>query len=237
MLRPITPFCTNFFLISSFLPRILGSISSPFRVEFHYPLTPPSYSLAIHHLTPSVAAERKSNRRLEISELKNIRGGTPGLPSHDDLEILPGKCPSSGKSIWLGSKNRSVGTEWALHWYHLLRDAISFKTSDFIADSLMGWENTATHQGAAIEHIQIKVDNGPESSGVRTQFLKRIVEFVDHTRKSSNCCTIRLTTASTIRLSAAGAFWSSTGMEPSWCLSKRCWNGQKAWPGRGYSQW
>lgn len=92
MLRPITPFCTNFFLISSFLPRILGSISSPFRVEFHYPLTPPSYSLAIHHLTPSVAAERKSNQRLEISELKNIRGGTPSLPSHDDLEILPGKA-------------------------------------------------------------------------------------------------------------------------------------------------
>jgi hypothetical protein len=38
-------------------------------------------------------------------------------------------------------------------------------------------------EGAAIAQIQIKVDNGPESSGVRTQFLKRIVEFVDHTRK------------------------------------------------------
>ena len=36
---------------------------------------------------------------------------------------------------------------------------------------------------AAIAHIQIKVDNATESSGVRTQFLKRIVEFVDHTRK------------------------------------------------------
>ena len=33
-------------------------------------------------------------------------------------------------------------------------------------------------------HIQIKVDNGPESSGVRTQFLKRMVEFADHTSKS-----------------------------------------------------
>jgi hypothetical protein len=60
----------------------------------------------------------------------------------------------------------------------------SFKTSDFIADSLMSWwESTPAHEGAAIAHIQIKVDNGPESSGVRTQFLKRIVEFVDHTRK------------------------------------------------------
>ena len=32
----------------------------------------------------------------------------------------------------------------------------------------------------------------------------------------SSCCTIRLTIASTIRLSVAGAFWSSTGMVPSW---------------------
>ena len=60
----------------------------------------------------------------------------------------------------------------------------SFKTSDFIADSLMGWwENVPAHEQAAIAHIQIKVDNGPESSGVRTQFLKRLVDFVDHTRK------------------------------------------------------
>jgi len=61
----------------------------------------------------------------------------------------------------------------------------SFKTSDFIADSLMGWwENIPAHERAAIAHIQIKVDNGPESSGVRTQFLKRLVDFADHTSKS-----------------------------------------------------
>ena len=63
-----------------------------------------------------------------------------------------------------------------------LKFGSSFKTSDFIADSLMGWwENITAQERAAIAHIQIKVDNGPESSGVRTQFLKRIVEFVDHT--------------------------------------------------------
>ena len=45
------------------------------------------------------------------------------------------------------------------------------------------WENIPARERAAIAHIQIKVDNGPESSGVRTQLLKRIVEFVDHTRK------------------------------------------------------
>ena len=56
----------------------------------------------------------------------------------------------------------------------------SAKTSDFIVDSLEDWwtmlsetERQATHR------IQIKVDNGPESSGVRTQFLKRMIDFVD----------------------------------------------------------
>ena len=43
----------------------------------------------------------------------------------------------------------------------------SFKTSDFIADSLMSWwESTPAQEGAAIAQIQIKVDNGTESSGV-----------------------------------------------------------------------
>ena len=34
-----------------------------------------------------------------------------------------------------------------------------------------------------IELVQLKVDNGPESSGVRTQFLNRMVKFVDRIRK------------------------------------------------------
>lgn len=60
----------------------------------------------------------------------------------------------------------------------------SFKTSDFIVDSLIGWWNNLTApEQAEIVHIQIKVDNGPESSGVRTQFLKRMLEFSDLTGK------------------------------------------------------
>ncbi len=83
----------------------------------------------------------------------------------------------------------------------------AFKTSDFIADSLMGWcENIPAHERAAIAHIPIKVDNGPESSGVRTQFLKRSWIASTIRVKSSNCCTIRFTIASTIRLNVAGAF-------------------------------
>ena len=60
----------------------------------------------------------------------------------------------------------------------------SFKTSDFVVDSLMDWfQNTPAYELDGIAHIQIKVDNGPESSGVRTQFLKRMVDFADHTGK------------------------------------------------------
>ena len=56
----------------------------------------------------------------------------------------------------------------------------SYKTSDFIVDNLIHWWKTITpEQRQDTELIQIKIDNGPESSGVRTQFLKRMVEFVD----------------------------------------------------------
>jgi transposase len=60
----------------------------------------------------------------------------------------------------------------------------SFKTSDFIVDGLEDWWQTLPEeQQAPLTHLQLKVDNGPESSGVRTQFLKRLVEFADATGK------------------------------------------------------
>ncbi len=46
-----------------------------------------------------------------------------------------------------------------------------------------GWNDTPLAERATITPLQLKVDNGPESSGVRTQFLKRLVEFADHTGK------------------------------------------------------
>ena len=56
----------------------------------------------------------------------------------------------------------------------------SYKTSDFIIVSLQGWWDSPSPQARQdIDKIQIKMDNRPESSGVRTQFLKRIVEFTD----------------------------------------------------------
>jgi transposase len=56
----------------------------------------------------------------------------------------------------------------------------SSKTSDFIVDALEAW-GAAWDEGeqVAMARLQIKMDNGPESRGKRTQFLHRIVEFCD----------------------------------------------------------
>ena len=60
----------------------------------------------------------------------------------------------------------------------------SAKTSDFIIDSLYAWWNHLPLSERDDFHLlQIKADNGPESNGRRTQFLKRIVEFTDHIGK------------------------------------------------------
>lgn len=60
----------------------------------------------------------------------------------------------------------------------------SYKTSDFIMDTLEGWwRHQSTHDQQQMGMIQLKMDNGPESSGVRTQFLKRIVDWSDRIGK------------------------------------------------------
>lgn len=54
----------------------------------------------------------------------------------------------------------------------------SHKTSDLIVDTIeRWWSSLSTTEIELTQKIQIKVDNGSESSGVRTQFLYRMVEF------------------------------------------------------------
>jgi hypothetical protein len=60
----------------------------------------------------------------------------------------------------------------------------SAKTSDFIVDVLAArWQALPAHEQRATTHLQLKMDNGPESSGVRTQFLHRMVQFADQIGK------------------------------------------------------
>jgi hypothetical protein len=56
----------------------------------------------------------------------------------------------------------------------------SYKTSDFIVDALEAkWNALDEQEKKETSLIQIKVDNAPESSGHRTQFLSRMVQLVD----------------------------------------------------------
>ena len=56
----------------------------------------------------------------------------------------------------------------------------SYKTSDFMVDALEArWNALDAQEKATTEQLQIKMDNGPESSGVRTQFRHRMVQFAD----------------------------------------------------------
>jgi hypothetical protein len=56
----------------------------------------------------------------------------------------------------------------------------SAKTSDFLVDTLTAWwQGLPAQEHRGVEQIQLKMDNGPESSGVRTQCLQRLVQLVD----------------------------------------------------------
>jgi len=62
----------------------------------------------------------------------------------------------------------------------------SAKTSDFIGDVLAArWQALPAHEQCATEWLQLKMDNGPESSGVRTQFLHRMVHSTSAHRGAS----------------------------------------------------
>jgi hypothetical protein len=62
----------------------------------------------------------------------------------------------------------------------------SAKTTDFIVDALAAcWYALPAPEQHATVRLQLKRDNGPESSGVRTQFLHRLVQFADQIGKPS----------------------------------------------------
>ncbi len=55
----------------------------------------------------------------------------------------------------------------------------SFETSDFIVDCLEQWWNDNKDRYRHINQLVINLDNGPQNSSHRTQFMKRMVEFAD----------------------------------------------------------
>jgi len=55
-------------------------------------------------------------------------------------------------------------------------------TSDCLVDRLVQWWESACDRFSHIQLLVINLDNGPENHSRRTQFIKRIVDFVMHYR-------------------------------------------------------
>ena len=55
------------------------------------------------------------------------------------------------------------------------------ETSDFWVDGLQLWWLLVKDGLPAVRKLVIYLDNGPNNSGIRTQFLKRMIEFADWT--------------------------------------------------------
>jgi Rhodopirellula transposase DDE domain len=84
--------------------------------------------------------------------------------------VSPGAITGRVITIWACTRNITCGS--------------SAKTSDFIVDALEAWWAVLDEaEQGAMTRLQIKMDNGPESSGIRTQFLHRMVQFADHIGK------------------------------------------------------
>ena len=57
----------------------------------------------------------------------------------------------------------------------------SYETSDFIVDCLVRWWDANCERYSHIRQLVIDLDNGPQNSSYRTQFMRRLVEFADRT--------------------------------------------------------
>lgn len=89
----------------------------------------------------------------------------------------------------------------------------SCKTSDFMADGLECWWEAGKARLEGVSRLVINLDNGPECSGHRSQFLKRMVDFADRARLE-------------IRLIYYPPYHSKyNGIERYWGGLERSWNG------------
>jgi len=102
----------------------------------------------------------------------------------------------------------------------------SHKTGDFIADTLVTfWNNLNIFEQNSTDLIQIKVDNGPESSGVRTQFLSRMASFATKTGKY-------------LQLLYYPPYHSKYNpIERCWGIPEKHWNGTKLTDAKTMLKW
>ena len=88
----------------------------------------------------------------------------------------------------------------------------SNKTSDFIVDGIELWWNTRKDDLGTVRRLVINMDNGPECSGRRTQFLERMVEFPIRAALKYALLITRLTTVNITQSNITGVDWKDHGM-------------------------
>ena len=86
-----------------------------------------------------------------------------------------------------------------------------FKTSDFMADGLLLWWEERKHALSGLKTLVINLDNGPECSGRRTQFLHRMVEFAE---LSGLCIRLVYYPPYHSKYNSIERYWA--GLEKSW---------------------
>jgi transposase len=86
-------------------------------------------------------------------------------------------------------------------------------TSDCLVDRLVDWWETVKERFSHIKTLAINLDNGPENHSRRTQFMQRLVEFVQQYRI-------------TIRLAYYPPYHSKyNAIERCWGILEHHWNG------------
>jgi len=120
--------------------------------------------------------EREDSLRISIDTKAKVdlcdssRGGTSrckkAIQADDhDMGVKPKLVPVGILEVMAGFLTIIFGT--------------SFETSDLIVDCLEKWWNDNKYSLSHINQLVINLDNGPQNSSHRTQFMKRMVEFSD----------------------------------------------------------
>lgn len=99
----------------------------------------------------------------DFSRRGKARGGAALKALDHDLAMKEKLAPVGILEVGSGQLDLQMGT--------------SHKTSDLLADSLERWWVRRSGQLEHIKELALNLDNGPENSGRRTQFLARMVAF------------------------------------------------------------
>ena len=128
------------------------------------------------HKVNKESDEREDSLRISIDTKAKVdlcnssRGGTSRCKKatqadDHDMGIKPKLVPVGLLEVMAGFLTIIFGT--------------SFETSDLIVDCIEKWWNDNKGRLSHINQLVINLDNGPQNSSHRTQFMKRMVEFAD----------------------------------------------------------